>query len=1642
MVGSGEPRRRANQAASSLIARAFFFSSAACSAEVSRRFAIAETATVTTMGAIADVTMDEDSSAQISIEMPASFIGPCDASQLSYLSSNTALVAAADAVIFSGTFPRCTITISPAADLHGISTITLKSANNAIAATRDFNVKVLSVNDIPALNNTINNTVLIVTDGASTAITLESASDADVDTDNQTLEYILLAEPAHGTLSTFPTNGLSGGTVTYQAASNFTGTDSFSYSICDSATPAACSNVVTVNLSIPDTTSPTVTLGLPSAVQAKSTSIITYPVVFTGATTYSLSEAGVALTKTGTADCASKTVSNETTATPTVALSLCSGDGTVGITIDAATASDSAGNTNGASAPSVTFTVDNTAPTVSVGSPTPAGPVNSGTSVSYSVSYLGGTAVNLANSDVTLNKTGNADCAIGVTNGTTTDPLVTLSSCSGDGTVGITINAATASDAAGNTNSASAASTTFTVENTPPNVVITSPNGGVDYTTDTSTPTLAGTCNSGVVSLSLSTNSNAVFTNNCASNGTWSVQASLNWQATTYTVTARNAANAAASDSITLTRTIIIGQSGYAANKTLFNYGNRTAQGMRIWSDGSKLAVTDSTRNRVLLFNTIPTSPSTLPDVILGQSSFEAQTSGCTASSLNSPTSVTFDGNWLWVADANNNRLLGWAGWPSSHGQAATRVLGQASFVSCNANQGGSVAASTLRTPASVWSSGSVLVATDTGNNRILVWNSNISSDGQNANIVLGQGVFTSATSGRTATTMASPLCAGGDGTLFFVCDTGNARFLIWNSIAALSNGVAADRVLGAANMTAYDLSSPEVRIRKPSSFAVLGTTLYISDLDDHAVRVFDNYTSLASGAAASRIVGQTFFANSGLQNCGLATPSATCLRFPDGVAIVGSNLFVGDHGNARILSWNTADIVSNGVAASGVLGASSLTHGTRFAASGLPLSGPTGVATAGTKVAVVDRFNRRVLLYNTIPTSPYDVPSVVLGQDSLMSARFYFPPTASSFSDPWGVATDGTRLFVSDVANHRILVWASWPTTNNQAADYVLGQASFTGGSLATTQSRLNSPRGLSLSDNKLAVADFSNNRVLIWDDVTAINANSFPASRVIGQSLFTSNTSGTTSSTLRNPVGVLLTANSLTVSDQGNHRVLHWSSQPATGAAASKVLGQGSFTDGTANRGSTVSAATMNLPAGLAIASAKLFVADGGNHRILAWNDFANAADGQNADFSLGQFTTSDSTGGLSLPGVSGLAFNGTTLLAVSAGRSNFSYWGTAPAAQAEAPQFASTVGASWIHSGRINGTTLSFSDAFPEVIEGKLFISDRYNNRILVYNSLPQQNNPTPDWVIGQSDFVSNGVNSGGLSGLSLFQPMKAYYARGKFFLVDAMNHRVLVWNGVPDSGNDAPDIVLGQPSFHTNIPNIGPGLKSMNIPTHVVVIGTKLIVSEWSNNRILIWDDVDTITSFQAADRVLGQDSGVGMMANKGGARSISSLHNVARICSNGNDLVAGDTGNKRLLVWRNLESVAQFGSLASVVLGQPDFVTNTQASQPSASSSSFFQSCAFSSTGKLYGADFGNSRVLSWNSPDALANGQAADGVWGQPDFVSSVFSGAYSATNLPVRGVNIASDASRGEVFFVLSGLPPSGYNDLVAGRILMMPLP
>lgn len=202
----------------------------------------------------------------------------------------------------------------------------------------------------------------------------------------------------------------------------------------------------------------------PSTTIGNSSTNFEFQLDYENAEYVNLQNSYLVISYTGSVTCPPLAINNGTSMNPTLTFSGCTGDGTVKILLNPGSSEDDSGNTDDGAA-SGTVTVDNTSPTVSVGAPTPS-TGDSTTTFSFPVTYSGADTVSLSSGDITVNATGPSCDAPVIFNGSTLTPSVSLSNCTGNGSVGITVAANTSSDEASNQNLSSSASTTVTVSNT------------------------------------------------------------------------------------------------------------------------------------------------------------------------------------------------------------------------------------------------------------------------------------------------------------------------------------------------------------------------------------------------------------------------------------------------------------------------------------------------------------------------------------------------------------------------------------------------------------------------------------------------------------------------------------------------------------------------------------------------------------------------------------------------------------------------------------------------------------------------------------------------------------------------------------------------------------------------------------------------------------------------------------------------------------------------------------------------------------------------------------------------------------------------------------------------------------------------
>lgn len=368
---------------------------------------------------------------------------------------------------------------------------------------------------------------------------------------------------------------------------------------------------------------------------------------------------------------------------------------------------------------------------------------------------------------------------------------------------------------------------------------------------------------------------------------------------------------------------------------------------------------------------------------VLGQPDFNTATQvAAAANTMNVPTAVATDGTILVVADTNNNRVLIWNQIPTSIQQPADLVLGQTNFTTVAPDS--SVTASTLSGPQGVWVYNGKLFVADTQNSRVLIWNTIPTTNNQPADVVLGEPNFTTryvapATGAiAAANTLYDPVSVTTDGTHLFVADLGNHRVLIWNGIPT-TNQQPADVEVGQLDMTHnasndgpnlcaatgqnalgdYVYQAQCGRSMSYPRFALSdGTRLYVADGGNDRVLIYKSIPTV-SGISADNVLGQPdLISNVTSDASQLITStvvsnnsSADTLRTPSSLAWDGTNLWVADPYDARVLYFTPGDsnlILPN----SSVLNAASLEiHAEGYVVIALAATGDT--ITAGNTVTV-----------------------------------------------------------------------------------------------------------------------------------------------------------------------------------------------------------------------------------------------------------------------------------------------------------------------------------------------------------------------------------------------------------------------------------------------------------------------------------------------------------------------------------------------------------------------------------------------------------------------------------------------------------------------------------------------------------------
>jgi uncharacterized protein (TIGR03437 family) len=679
------------------------------------------------------------------------------------------------------------------------------------------------------------------------------------------------------------------------------------------------------------------------------------------------------------------------------------------------------------------------------------------------------------------------------------------------------------------------------------------------------------------------------------------------------------------------------------------------------------------------LYGQNPVAMNTSPSRVIGHPKLAVSTGNpnlVEGREFYNPQSVAVDAarDIIYVADASNNRVLGWRNASSFDNRSiADFVLGQQDRFSTASNGPGTAITTGFTGPVAVTvdPQGNLWVV-DAGNNRILRFPTPFTQTGSFIpNLVIGQPNFNSrlANQGAGPTAQTLSLSSGSsffrsgivfdpDGSLW-VSDAGNNRVLRYpaSAVQGNNNNPSANIVLGQANFTSNvalptNAATSKTGFRTPSGIAVESATgrLYVVDSLSRVV-VFDG--GFFDGRPATRIMGR------GTGIAGPALPLINELSLgvsgvpPEGVFVIGNIPFVVDTPAHRIVRYEPFDqwqpeVQSFSPPAVAVIGQDELRQTAAKPNRGQleplnnSMTSPIGAFFANGEVFVVDSGNHRVLAFPDLSTGPATATGApygakrVLGQlafefraPNLIEGReFQFLGGLSGAGIAIDYKSNPPRLYVADPNNHRVLGFADARKVRpGDKADVVIGQVDL---NRALINSPLDQPDtrgdeglyfpfGVAVDpQSNLWVADSGNSRVLRFPSpFQQVTQSRFKADVVLGQANFNTRITDATELTMSFPYGLALTVEgNLAVSDPALNRVLVFRAPFTSGMAALRVIGQQTFTLSATGSGTL----GLNNPRHISIdTDGRLYVADTVNNRVQIFGNVNGTSNGPAAVLTL---------------------------------------------------------------------------------------------------------------------------------------------------------------------------------------------------------------------------------------------------------------------------------------------------------------------------------------------------------------------------------------------------------------------------------------
>jgi len=364
-------------------------------------------------------------------------------------------------------------------------------------------------------------------------------------------------------------------------------------------------------------------------------------------------------------------------------------------------------------------------------------------------------------------------------------------------------------------------------------------------------------------------------------------------------------------------------------------------------------------------------------------------------------------------------------------------------------------------------------------------------------------------------------------------------------AVSQWSNGQNATHVLGQPDFTTGTGSTSSTTLFLSTNYGggmtIDFTTnkMYVADCANNRVL---RYSYPAGGFGSDQPTAEAVFGQANFSGSG-AGISSTTMSQPKAVFSVRDTLWVAEYSNNRVTAFFNASTKTNGAAADLVLGQPDLitsSSGTTAA----KMRTPSCVTVDGSgNVYVSEYLNNRVLKFNKASLANSASADVVFGQLDKTSA--VGGNGAANLAGPWDIVVKNNSLFVAEYSNHRVIRYDNISAaTDGAAGANIFGNTVMGGGFSTTTQGSVSYASSLAIDElNRLYVGSWDHSRVMIFPD--AFTASNGPnATYVLGQTDFTSNGINTTQSTFKYVNGVFIDPPNrlLYVVDIGNHRILQF--------------------------------------------------------------------------------------------------------------------------------------------------------------------------------------------------------------------------------------------------------------------------------------------------------------------------------------------------------------------------------------------------------------------------------------------------------------------------------------------------------------------